>query len=173
MASTIDATAGQVAEDEAGENAAGRLVAVAAGLSIAASMIHASVTVPHFREYWLFGVFFVLAALFQLIWGLAAWTRRDDRRLLAVGAVVNVAIVLLWLATRTVGLPIGPEPGEVEPARLHDLLATADELAVALACGLVLIAGERGAVRLAWLAIPLWILAAASAVLAFPAPHSV
>jgi hypothetical protein len=135
-------------------------------------MIHASVIVPHFREYWLFGAFFVLAALFQLIWGVAVWTRRGDRRLLGAGVAANLAIVLLWVATRTVGLPFGPEPGEVEAAGLHDLLATADELAIVLAGVLVLAGGVRAAARLAWLAIPLWILAAASTILAFPGDHS-
>ena len=42
-------------------------------------MIHASVIVPHFREYWLFGVFFVVSAVFQLVWGMVVWNRRDDR----------------------------------------------------------------------------------------------
>ena len=84
---------------------------------------------------------------------------------------MNLAIVLLWLATRTVGLPIGPDPGEVEPAGLHDLLATADELAIVLACSFALIVGNRSR-AMGWVAIPLWVLTVASAVLAFPGPHS-
>lgn len=152
--------------------AAERLVRAAAALSLAAALIHASVIVAHFQEYWLFGVFFVAAALFQLGWGVAAWSSPADRRLLALGAGANLAIVLLWAVTRTVGLPIGPEPGEIEPAGLHDLFATADELAILLAAGLVLVAGGRHAAPSAWLVAPLWILAAISGVSAFLGSHS-
>jgi hypothetical protein len=160
---------GPEATDEVEATPAERIVGSAAALSIAASMIHASVIVPHFREYFLFGVFFVVSAVFQLVWGMLAWNRRNDRTLLTIGAVANLAIVVLWVATRTVGLPIGPEPGEVEPAGLHDLLATADEIAIAIACGLAMAPGLRwkGA-----LTIPFWVFAIASGILAFPGPHS-
>jgi hypothetical protein len=161
--------AGPEVAEEPEATASDRLVGAAVALSIAASMIHASVIVPHFREYWLFGAFFVVAAVFQLVWGLVAWNRRDDRRLLTLGAVANLAIVLLWIATRTAGLPIGPEPGEVEPAGLHDLLATGDEVAIAVACGLALLPESRWK---GWLPAPFWVLAIASGILAFPGPHS-
>lgn len=163
-------------ETERGEEGeatfAERLVGAAVALSVAASMIHASVIVPHFREYFLFGVFFVVSAIFQLVWGLVVWNRRDDRTLLQLGAWINLAIVLLWVATRTVGLPIGPEPGEVEPAGLHDLLATGDEIALAVACLLAVWAGDRTVRGLAWLPAALWVFAIVSGVLAFPGPHS-
>lgn len=171
MESAAGAIAGGSTDADDRPFAAHRLVGVAAGLSIAASMIHASVIVPHFREYWLFGLFFVVSAIFQLVWGLVIWNRREDRRLLAWGAAVNLAIVVLWIATRTVGLPIGPEPGEVEAAGLHDLLATADELAIVLACSFALIVGNRSH-SMGWVAVPLWIFAVISAILAFPGPHS-
>lgn len=171
MDSTVDAAAERAPREEAERSAAERFVQVAAGLSAAAGLIHASVIVSHFQEYWLFGVFFVGAALFQFIWGVALWTRRDDRRLLVLGASVNLAIVVLWVLTRTVGLPVGPEPGEIEPAGLHDLFATADEIAIAIAAGLAL-AGDRTAARIAWLVPPLWVLAAISGISAFLGDHS-
>lgn len=161
--------AGPQVGEETEATAAERLVGAAVALSIAASMIHASVIVPHFREYWLFGVFFVVSAVFQLVWGLVVWNRRDDRTLLLLGGIVNLAIVGLWVATRTVGLPIGPEPGEVEAAGLHDLLATADEVAIAVACGLAMLPGSRWQ---GWLTVPFWVFAIASGILAFPGPHS-
>lgn len=172
MESTVEGAhrTGPEATDETETTPAERIVGSAAALSIAASMIHASVIVPHFREYFLFGVFFVVSAVFQLVWGMVVWNRRNDRTLLIVGAVANLAIVALWVATRTVGLPIGPEPGQTEVAGLHDIIASIDEVAIALACGLALIPGARwkGA-----LTVPLWIVAIASALLAFPGPHSV
>lgn len=158
------------ATDEPELTAAERIVGAACGISVAASMIHASYIVPHFQEYFLFGLFFVVSAVFQLVWGMVVWNRRNDRTLLIAGAVVNLAIVVLWIVTRTVGLPIGPEPGQTEVAGLHDIIASIDEVAIALACGLALIPGAR------WkggLTIPLWVVAIASALLAFPGPHSV
>lgn len=162
-------TAAGEAADGVELTAAERIVGAACGISVAASMIHASYIVPHFREYWLFGLFFVFSAVFQLVWGMVVWNRRSDRALLSAGAVVNLAIVVLWIVTRTVGLPIGPDPGQTEVAGLHDILASVDEIALALACGLALIPGARwkGA-----LTVPLWVIAIASALLAFPGPHS-
>lgn len=159
------------APESAEHSAEHRFVMAAAALSAAAGLIHASVIVSHFQEYWLFGVFFVGAATFQFFWGVAVWTRRDDRRLFVIGAVANLAIVLLWTATRTVGLPIGPEPGEVEAVGLHDLFATADEVALAVAAGIAL-TGGRTAERTVWLVPPLWILAVVSGITAFLGDHS-
>ena len=167
----VEAAPGQASLEGAEASVEDRFVQVAAALSAAAGLIHASVIVSHFQEYWLFGVFFVGAALFQFIWGVAVWGRRDDRRLLAVGAAANLAIVVLWAATRTVGLPIGPEPGEIEPAGLHDRFATADEIALVGAAFLAL-AGGRAAARAAWLIPPLWVLAAVSGISAFLGSHS-
>jgi 4-amino-4-deoxy-L-arabinose transferase-like glycosyltransferase len=166
------AAAERVASNDAESSVEARFVQAAAGLSIAAGLIHASVIASHFQEYWLFGVFFVFAALFQWAWGVAALSSREDRRLLVIGAAVNLAIVLLWLLTRTVGLPIGPEPGEIESAGVHDLFATADEVAVVIVAGLVLTSGGRAAARVGWLIPPLWVLAVVSGISAFLGDHS-
>jgi hypothetical protein len=136
-------------------------VGAAAALSVAAGLIHASVTVVHFREFWLFGLFFAIAAPLQVVWGEMVRRRPWDRRLLLAGAGANVAVALLWLVSRTVGLPIGPEAGEVEGVGLKDVLATADELALALVVALVL-AGARGRA----IAPAAWTLAAVSGIAA-------
>jgi hypothetical protein len=56
-----------------------------------------------------------------------------SRLLLLAGAVGNVAIVIFWGVTRTVGLPFGllPEPEAVGP---WDLACAGWELAVAAMC---------------------------------------
>jgi hypothetical protein len=109
-------------------------VAAVALLSGAAGVIHASVIVEHFTESTLFGVFFAVAAAFQLLWAAAilTWPRRY---LLGLGAIGNAVIVLIWLASRTVGLPVGPEPWTTEAPTLPDLMATTFE------CGVVLLGG--------------------------------
>ena len=47
-------------------------------------------------------------------WDAAAW-RGFRTRLYAAGIVGNVLVVLIYLATRSVGVPLGPDAGDVEP----------------------------------------------------------
>lgn len=105
-------------------------VAGAALLAGASGLIHASVIVQHFQESTPFGVFFVAAAVFQLGWAttILTWARW---RLLVAGAAGNVVIAFVWVASRTVGLPVGPEPWTSEAVSLPDLLATMYEVTVA------------------------------------------
>lgn len=166
------ATAPVAGEGQPERSTAERLVQVAAALSVAAALIHASVSPAHFAEYWLFGLFFVGAAIFQLVWGGLAWTRLEDRRLLWIGAIANLAIILLWAWTRTAGLPIGPDRGEVEVAGFHDLFACAAELGIVVAAGLALSDPFKGSSRGGWLVTTLWVLAVLSGISALVGGHS-
>lgn len=140
---------------------------MAAALSLAAALIHASVIASHFQEYWLFGLFFAASAVLQLVWAGLVWSGHDERWLLVAGAVGNFAVAVLWLYTRTVGLPIGPEAGETEVAGVHDVLATATELGIA-----ALIAVRfAGRAPTGWLLAAGWALAAVAGVSAFLGPH--
>lgn len=97
-------------------------------LAIAAGAIHAVAAVGH-SDYPLFAGFFALLALAQCTWGTRVY-RGAGRRLLVAGAWGSAAVALLWLVTRTVGLPLGPEAGGPEAAGPLDVLATVDELMV-------------------------------------------
>ena len=103
----------------------------AAVLSVAAGGIHATVAEEHAREHWAFGVFFVAVAAFQLLWSLGVLTR-PSRRLFLLGAAVNLGVVAVWLVSRVVGVPLGPDAGEAEAAGFVDSLATAYEVGVVL-----------------------------------------
>jgi hypothetical protein len=100
---------------------------IAAALSFGAGAIHASVSGSHFTEYWLFGAFFVAAAIFQVAWGLA-YVRWPGVRLALIGVAANGGTILLWLWSRIVGLPLGPTPGESEHVGFVDLIATIFEI---------------------------------------------
>ena len=110
--------------------AAGREVPLAlATLSLGAGAIHFAVTSGHFAEYWVFGVFFAVLAWFQAIWAVLYALR--PRRLLGFTALlVNAGTVALWLWTRTIGVPIGPNAGELEPIGAPDVAATSFEAAI-------------------------------------------
>src|SRR3712207_9134364 len=68
--------------------------------------------------------------------------------LLLLGVGGNLSIVVLYLLTRTVGIPFfGPHAGEVEGVGVADLSATAAELALVVALLAALVRGlprERG-----------------------------
>lgn len=109
----------------------------AAVLAIAAGLIHAVAAVGHVTEYWLFAVFFALLAAAQLVWGALVY-RGASRRLLVAGAWGSAAVALLWLVSRTVGLPLGSHAGTPEAAGPLDVLATLDEqVTVAIVVGLL------------------------------------
>lgn len=102
------------------------LVLPAAALaSLAAAWTHALVTAPHLAQSPVVGAFFAATALAQTAWAALVLTRPSSR-LLLLGAAGNAAVVALWLASRTTGLPLLG----VEPVGAADLLATAYELAV-------------------------------------------
>ena len=123
---------------------------------------------PHFREYWLFGLLFAIVAPLQLAWAELVRRRPDDRRLLIAGAIGNLGVAAVWVASRTTGLPIGPHPGEPEPVGIKDLLASYDELLLAVVVAVLL---TRSAAT--WLVPIAWTLAGVSIVSAFvPGGHA-
>lgn len=123
----------------------GWLQGAALGLFCAAA-VHLAVMPTHFRQWWLFGVFFLGAATLQVALGVLLLTRPSPR-LLAAGAAGSVAVVVLWLASRLVGLPFGPDHGATEPFGVLDMLATVAELSTAVCC---VVARRAGAARPAW-----------------------
>jgi hypothetical protein len=100
-------------------------------LSTGAAAIHFVVTPHHLDEYRLFGVFFVAAALAQIAWAVLVVVSPSGT-LLALGALGNLAIVLLWLYTRVVGLPFGPDAGQIEVAGAADVIASTFESLILL-----------------------------------------
>jgi hypothetical protein len=113
----------------------------AAALSLVAALIHLWVMPEHFREWWGYGAFFMVSAVAQVLY-VPLLLRRPSRAILLLGVGGNLAIVSLYLLTRTVGIPLfGPHAGEVEGAGFMDLCATTSELGIAVALGAVLLRG--------------------------------
>ena len=95
-----------------------RLLLVA-GL-VGSAAVHAAVIPEHLQEWAAAGSFFVVLAIAELALGLLVLVRLDR---LVLGAVVAVSAVPLglWLVSRTVGLPIGPETWTPEAVGLADV----------------------------------------------------
>jgi hypothetical protein len=119
------------------------LLVLAAGLSLAAGVVHFTVVPEHLSEWWGYGFFFTIVALAQLTYGLLLfirpWAYAEDggfrsqpaaytRRIYLAGAIGNLAVICLYLITRTVGIPFfGPGAGEVEPVTALDAAVTLTE----------------------------------------------
>jgi hypothetical protein len=100
-------------------------------LSAGAAVIHFVVIPGHWDEYWGQGLFFVVAAVAQLLWAL--WIVVAPSRLIYLaGAAGNAAIVALWIVTRTAGIPAGPGAGEREAVEFADTLATVFEVVLVI-----------------------------------------
>lgn len=106
---------------------------VAAFSSVVAAGIHVAVAPEHFRESALYGVFFVVAAACQTS-GAAVLLALRSRMLTGFVAAGNGVIVVLWLMTRVVGIPLGPQAGEVERFQVLDVTASTAEVAVVVCC---------------------------------------
>jgi hypothetical protein len=106
------------------------VVMVIAVGSVLAGGLHAAVCPDHFREATSFGLFFAGAAVLQAAW--AGWViARPGRAALLAGAVGNLVIAAVWLASRTSGIPIGPQPWHPEAIGALDLFASLVEVVVA------------------------------------------
>ncbi len=116
-----------------------RTLYAAAILSLLAALVHLWVTPEHFEEWWGYGAFFLVAGAAQILY-VPIVLLLPTRIVLLGGIAGNHAIVVLYLLTRTVGIPFfGPEAGEVERFGFVDVCATASELGIAVALGAVLL----------------------------------
>ena len=117
---------------------------MAAAVSIAAgtaAAIHVAAIGPHLEESRLFAFAFVAMALSQGGWMVLVTVAPSPDRYTG-GAVLNGGIALLWLLSRTWGVPVGPHPFAPEPVGTMDALATMAEV-VAASGSLALARGWR------------------------------
>lgn len=101
-----------------------RLAAVIVGFTAA---IHVSAGVEHVSESLAFAILFMLASVLQASWAVVAW-RRSSRRVLLLGLALNLGIAIVWVFSRTTGLPIGPGTFTPEAIGPADAQSTANEL---------------------------------------------
>ena len=114
------------------------LALLAALLVFVSSFIHSAEISGHFEQYWLYGVFFGVVTLLQAMWSVLIYGDPLNRRYLIAGAVGNMALVVIWAITRTIGVPIGPQSGP-EAVGVTDVLSKLDELAAVGCIAMVLV----------------------------------
>ena len=103
-------------------------VHAAAALSLAAALIHLWAAPGFFEVWWGYGAFFLAAASAQGLFAVALLRWPGPAACLA-GIFGNLAVVVLYVVTRTSGVPVGPHATKAEEAGALDLTATALELA--------------------------------------------
>jgi hypothetical protein len=121
------------------------------GLSAVAGLIHARAMIDHMSHYWLFGVFFGVLTYAQVLLAVQLYRKPTDLRWLMPAAIGSLAVVGIWLVSRSVGLPIGPWAGRPEPFGISDVAASLDELLLAAVVVAMLRPDRWIAARLLWL----------------------
>jgi len=122
-----------------------RVLSAIALASIAAGAINLAAAATVGRDSTQNLAFFAVVAAAQLVWGAVALARAP-RWWLALGAVGNLVVVATWMASRTVGLPVGEYAGTTLPVGFPDALATALEAVTVLGAAALLARG-RGPAR--------------------------
>jgi hypothetical protein len=116
------------------------LPAFAAALSLSAAIAHFGVAEPHYRAWWAHGLFFVVCGALQaLLAALILWWPRPWIALCGIAG--NLAVLAMYVYSRTNGSPIGPHEGVPEEPGVYDMTTAAGELVLVVV--LVLMLGER------------------------------
>src|SRR6516165_2856003 len=108
-----------------------------AALSVGAAAIHFAVVFEHFAEYALYGVFFLVISWAQVIWPtVLLW--RPSRLWLWLGIAGNATVIAVYVASRTVGLPFGPDVHHAESVGALDVVSCALEFGLIIGCAAML-----------------------------------
>jgi hypothetical protein len=121
------------------------IITIVASLSLGAAAIHLVAAPPHYTELGDLGAGFLVAGVFQAAWARAA-IAATTRRTAWIGIVVNLGIVAAWIVSRSVGLPVGPEPWTPEVVGLPDGASTIFELLIVAGLALRLLGIGRAPV---------------------------
>ena len=118
------------------------LLGALAALSAGAAAIHFAVMFEHFDEYSLYGVFFLVLAWAQLVWPAVlvalALAARRVAAWLWLGIAGNAVVLVIYFASRSIGLPIGPDTKTVEAWGGLDLVCAAEEILLVVIAAAVL-----------------------------------
>jgi len=95
-------------------------------------LIHIGAAVDHYREFPLYTLVFAVLATVQMSWA-AMILRRPSRPVLLSGCAFTVSVVGLWVASRTIGVPIAPQAWVPETVGVADLVETVGEIATVVA----------------------------------------
>jgi hypothetical protein len=105
----------------------------AAALLVGSALIHAAVVRAHIEHWRPMGMFFLILAMVEAYLAIGL-VLSESWGLYVATIAVNLGTAGIWLLSRTMGLPFGPEAFQAESIGVLDAVCTALELA---ACVLV------------------------------------
>jgi hypothetical protein len=109
---------------------------VVAAMMLGSGAIHFAMMGEHAGVSWTHGLFFATAGWLQL--ALAAMIGfRPTRPVIAIGIVVNLALLTVWVLTRTVGIAIGGDGTPEAWGKVDGLCAVFEGIAVLASAGLL------------------------------------
>lgn len=117
----------------------------AAGLSLIAALTHLWVAPEHFGLWWGYGTFFLISAFAQGLASVLVLRFPESKPVLLAGITGNLLIVLLYVISRTWGMPFGgslvpfdPNVAHLENAEFLGMSATAAEVGIIVALTILL-----------------------------------
>jgi hypothetical protein len=143
MAATVEATPPpEQHHDTPGYSLPAR--ALLATFSLCAGVVHLVMVPQHAQTGALEGWAFAIMGWFQILTAVALLARPSKRLLEAVIAF-NLAVIAIWVWSRTAGLPVGAHAGEPEDAATVDQLTTVFEGLLVVGSGALLWRPQLGA----------------------------
>ncbi len=130
-----------------------RIINWTAILSVLALVTHAIDAPDHLTEWWGYGAFFVIIAAFQFFYGLALflrpWRYDEDgnirpnadqygRPYFILGTILTASVIIVYIVTRTTGMPFFGPDAKVEPVTPLSLVPPL-ECALLLVCHVLLL----------------------------------
>jgi hypothetical protein len=141
-----------------------------AALLIGAGAIHVAMAPSHLNESAVEGAGFVAAAWVQVALGVAVVLGPPSRRLLVAVVGTGVALIAVWLLSRTAGLPLGSHAGHAESVSIVDGICVGLEAIAVLAAVAGLTGLAAGPLRARGVAVLGALAAAAFATAAVASP---
>src|SRR5262245_2752478 len=117
------------------------LTLAVAWCSMGAALIHFAVVEQHFDELSLYGWFFVVVGVGELVWAVLAVATRS-RLVLLAGAVGNAVVVATWIVSRSYGSLVGPDATQPAEVGFGDLVATVLEIVIVAGCVVLVWSGR-------------------------------
>ena len=125
-------------------------IVVIGGLALTSGTIHLVAAGEHVGISWMLGAFFAVVGAGQ--WLAAWWIFRtpEDERMLKLAALGSLIVSLLWVFSRTTGIPFGPDPGRASVGVADTITTVQQVLLAAIVVALLRPSGAREG-RLAWM----------------------
>jgi hypothetical protein len=136
---------------------------IPASLAIAAGAIHLAMSPIHAPSSTTEAIGFAAVGWAQILLGIALLVR-PGRGVLVTTIVLNAAVIVAYVVSRSVGLPVGANPGDAESVGTIDLMVTLFEGALIVCAALLLVRPDIAEIEGGFGAISFEALAAAASI---------